>query len=650
MQHILGFTGLAFCDIDHIDDVDKAFEQVTADQHTLIAYKTVGRHGLRVIYRYVREQSDAHIDSVSWQAAFLKGNGHFAWLTGQEFDNQCANYNHLCGLAHDEHVFFNDNAEPFIITDEEILETNFAAGSEHGKPRKEHAPGSFEVSVEDAWVKVQSILAKRNLTFQPGHHHDYVMHASFLFNRFGTNLDELMVWAAQEWNTYNEKQREATIRSCYKKTDEHGTWQLNRQGKKKENAMITLPEIAAWLTQHYEMKYDEVTDMTSCRIKGSKKWETVDNRILCTIRQKITEDSGKRVLKSDVQDVIWSDVTRSVHPVRDYLSSLPKWDGTDRIAELASCIIVEPAQANQTYDDAHQLLCWAMHKWMVGNVAMWMNDNQANHQMLVFVGPQGIYKTTFFRSLLPQELRNLYWENTHNSFSSKDDHIALGENCLAEIEEFDITKPQEIGELKSLLTAVSIKERKPYARQREEKHRLAGFCGTCNEQHFLADETGNRRFLCFLISRIKHPSEWNIDFTQLYAQLRDEYQSGFQFWFNHDEELRMEQQNAAFRLESDEEMLIRTNFRKPEGNESGELMNAATIAQYINGGRLGNGISSKRIASIMKRLKYQLVHKKTGNFFRVVKIPYEQRQAEITKESDNTKTVSTQTQEGNLPF
>lgn len=650
VQHILSFTGLAFSDIDHVDDVDSAFQLACADEHTRMVYKTVSGTGLRIIYSYVREQSDAHIDSVSWRAAFLKGNSYYAELTGQPFDGQCADYSHLCGLAHDEHLYVNHEAKPFVITDEEILQANFAANCEKGKPRKEHATDSFDVTITEAWPKIQDLLAKRNLSFQPGQHHDYVMHAAFLFNRFGADLDELLVWAAEEWSLYNEKQRETTIRSCYKNTDEHGTWQLNRSGRKKENAMITLPEITEWIKASYELKYDEVTDITYCRMKGQTDWEMANTRKICTIRRRMAEETGKRVLKNDVLDVVSSDVAVSVHPVRDYLMALPQWDGTDRVAQLASYVTIEPAQAGQSAEDAQELFQWATHKWLVGNVGMWMNDQVANHEMLILVGPQGIYKTTFFRHLLPPALRSLYWENTHNSFSSKDDHIALGENCLAEVEEFDITKPNEIGVLKSLLTAVSIKERRPYGRQRDEKHRLAGFCGTCNEQHFLADETGNRRFLCFLVSRIMHPDEWDIDFDQLYAQLRDEYQSGFRYWFNKEEEERMERQNAAFRLESDEEMLIRTCLRKPSGMEPYDLMNAASIAQLINGGRIGFGISSKKIGAIMKRLGFKSIHTAKGNFFQVVRIPYDQIQAQIAQGLETEEQEKSVVQEPELPF
>lgn len=650
VQHILGFTDLGFADLDHIENVDEAFLKVKADPHTRMVYKTIGGQGLRVIFYYVREDAEAHIDSTSWKAAFLKGNRHYAELTGQEFDNQCADYSHLCGLAHDENVYVNRNAEPFVITDEEIVEANFAPGSEGGRPRKDYPSGSFEVTVEDATPKVKRMLEKKNIVFRAGHHHDYVMHASFLYNRFGVDLDELLEYAESEWADYNSKQCEATIRSCYKKTEEHGTWKLRMPAKKDKVELITLPEITEWVKKSYELKYDEVTDLTFCRQKGLEKWEEANTRIICTIRRKIAEDTGMRVLKNDVQDIIWSDIAPMVHPIRDYLNALPKWDGIDRVHQLASYVTIESAQAGQSREDAQLLFEEYFHKWMEGNVGMWLNDNVVNHEMLILVGPQGIYKTTFFRRLLPTQLSKYYWENTHNSFRHKDDHIALGENMLVEVEEFNITKPDDVGIMKSLITANTIKERRPYARQREEKHRLAGFSGTCNEQHFLTDDTGNRRFLCFLVSNIIHPDEWDIDMDQLYAQLLYEFLSGVRYWLKREEEQRIAIQNEAFQLMSDEEMLLYTYFRKPIGNEPFEWMNSASIAQHINGGRLGYGLSTKKIGSVLGRLKFPFKHDRNGNFYGVVKISKKQAQAELAQEAESHETVPQQPQEGELPF
>ena len=638
--NVLGFTGLALCDIDHIPNVDAAFEKLKTDPHTLMVYRTVSGVGLRVLYRYERKDVEGHIDATSWRAAFLKGNTYFAELVGHEYDAQCGDYSRLCGLAHDAEVYVNWEAEPFVITDEEILAANFSGDKERGKPRKEYAAGTHAVTVDEAWPRVEQALQKRQMVYSQGHHHDYVMHAAFLFNRYGADLDELLGWAAQEWSDYEGKQREATIRSCYKKTQEHGTWRLNRQGRKaKETSMITLPEIREWLGQHVEVVYNLITDQTLFRKKDTTEWQQLDERVLCSIRGQIAADTAKRVLKQDVRDVLNSDFSRLSHLVREYIEALPAWDGQDRVKELSTYVRGE----DPSYFE------WTLHKWLVAAVATWMSDLSSNHEIFVLIGSQGIYKTTFFRHLLPPPLRIYFWENAHNSFSSKDDHLALAENCLVEIEEIDLQSPRDISELKALATSEKVKERRPYARFREEKHRLASFCGSGNQERFLSDETGNRRWLCHKVDHIDDPRTWGLDYEQLYAQLRDELRQGFRYWFDSDEQRRVERQNEAFRIESDEEQLIRSRLRKPSAGEKVTLMNSGMICQYLNGGVVGRGLSTRKVGIIMTTLGFRKVHAMQGNFFEVYQIPLDQIQATLAMTETQEHEDSTP-QEGVLPF
>ena len=741
--HILGFTGLALVDIDGISQqtqpqplpvmegsdylqggnaLQEAFEKVKADPHTLLVYRTVSGQGLRIIYRYERENTDPtpgpspakggeslRLDATSWRAAFLKGNQYYAELTGHEYDEQCSDYSRLCGLAHDEQVYVNWEAVPFVISDAEILTANFDGKNEKGKPRREHPTGTYQVSIDDAWPKVEQALQRRGMMYQSGHHHDYVMHAAFLMNRYGVDLDELLGWASQEWSDYDTKQRESTIRSCYRKTSEHGTWRLNRQGRKaKETSMITLPEIREWLRQHVEVIYNVVTDISMWRkthpqplptgrgvitssadspdsstiysppsqggAGGGSDWQQLDERVVCSMRSQMAADTGKRVLKSDVMDVLRSDFARLYHPVREYIEALPEWDGKDRVKELARKAHPSPpegrdvqidnaskrfaASGNQTsppwegLGEASSYFEWSLHKWLVAMVATWMSDLSSNHEIFVLIGSQGIYKTTFFRHLLPPQLRMYFWENAHNSFSSKDDHLALAENCLVEIEEIDLQNPRDISELKALATSEKVKERRPYARFREEKHRLASFCGSGNQQRFLSDDTGNRRWLCHKVTHIDDPRQWGIDYDQLYAQLRDELRRGFRYWFDADEQRIVERYNQAFRIESDEEQLIRTRLRPPHTDEKITLMNAASIAQYINGGVVGRGLSSRKVSLVMGRLGFKSVHTKAGNFFEVYQIPANEIQptlAYVDETEANTSSLPTMT-EGDLPF
>jgi len=772
--NVLGFTGLALVDIDgltpgpsipsgarspvafpigegSINICDEAFNKAKADPHTLLVYRTVSGQGLRIIYRYTRDFSTEGLstplspargaggEATSWRAAFLKGNQYYAELTGHEYDEQCGDYSRLCGLAHDEQVYVNWEAVPFVISDTEILTANFDGKNEKGKPRREHPTGTFQVDIDDAWPKVEQALQRRGMVNQSGHHHDYVMHAAFLMNRYGVDLDELLQWASQEWSDYDTKQRESTIRSCYKKTSEHGTWRLNRQGRKsKETSMITLPEIREWLRQHVEVIYNVVTDISMWRnvvtdmsmwrktLKGSQNtgrdvipansqrnispdgaaecsdtlsglgyydadsrgatpacaldspsgldWQQLDERVVCSMRSQMAADTGKRVLKSDVIDVLHSDFARLYHPVREYIEALPEWDGKDRVKELARKAHPSPpegrdvqidnaskrfaASGNQTsppwegLGEASSYFEWSLHKWLVAMVATWMSDQSSNHEIFVLIGSQGIYKTTFFRHLLPPPLRMYFWENAHNSFSSKDDHLALAENCLVEIEEIDLQNPRDISELKALATSEKVKERRPYARFREEKHRLASFCGSGNQQRFLSDDTGNRRWLCHKVTHIDDPRQWGIDYDQLYAQLRDELRRGFRYWFDADEQRIVERQNQAFRIESDEEQLIRSRLRPPHADEKITLMNAASICQFINGGVVGRGLSSRKVGIVMGKMGFKKIHTMRGWFYEVFLIPPDQIQATLAMTENRPDDINSPITfaEGELPF
>ena len=724
--NVLGFTGLALVDIDGLTPspspkgegsnysvLDEAFRKAKNDPHTLLVYRTISGKGLRIIYRYVRAAAADGLNNspslreglgVGFSAAFLKGNRYYAELVGHEYDAQCADYSRLCGLAHDPDVYVNLEAEPFVITDEEILAANFSAEKERGKPRREYAAGTHHVGVEDAWPRVEKALAGRGLVYQSGHHHDYVMHAAFLMNRYGVDLDELLQWASQEWSDYSGKEREATIRSCYRKTQEHGTWRLNRQGRKsKETSMITLPEIKDWLRQRVEVIYNVVTDQLMYKHKpqqptpnpsqregsptsldliqpgcqtplplGGDGGGLLDERVVCSIRSQMAADTGKRVLKSDVMDVLRSDFARLYHPVREYIEALPAWDGKDRVKELCKHVKPTPAPSRRegSFDGTSLTLLsqgghaplpsggggggleWALHKWLVAMVATWMSDFSTNHEIFVLIGRQGIYKTTFFRHLLPPQLRMYFWENAHNSFSSKDDHLALAENCLVEIEEIDLQNPRDISELKALATSEKVKERRPYARFREEKHRLASFCGSGNQQRFLSDDTGNRRWLCFMVDHIDDPRTWNLDYDQLYAQLRDELRQGFRYWFDPQEQRIVERQNQQFRIESDEEQLIRSRLRPPHPGDKITLMNAASICQYINGGVVGRGLSSRKVSLAMPKLGFKRIHTKQGGFYEVYQIPPNEIQPTLAMANDQTADTQADatSHEQELPF
>ena len=666
--HVTRVTGLSICDIDHVEEskMEEVRSKILADPHTLLAYRTISGEGLRIIFRYTSAPADTSVSSVEsvcdfsppengilYRAAYKKGNQYYADLCGVKYDGQCSNITRLSGIAHDPEAHFNSDAEPFLITDDEAAAANTAADTERGKRRAEDAVGSHHADVESAWTIIEQMLNKRNIAYGHGTHHHYVMHAAHLFNHFGTPIENLLEWASQNWNDYDQKQREGIIHWVYQnRQHEHGCWRLNKGGRLKEVSMITLPDICKWLSVNkVEIIYNQITDQASY-LEDNGEWHLMEESYICKLRRMMATDTGKRVLKNDLRDMINSDLARRIHPVRDYVKQLPAWDKKDRVAELASFVHVEAVQEKQTPKEAQELMQWALHKWLVATMADWLSDDICNETILTFIGPQGVYKTTFFRFLLPPPLRTYYWENSSNSFSQKDDQIALVENCLVEIEEIDAFKDRDNAELKSLSTKITLKIRRPYDKFVMAKHRLAALCATGNQERFLTDETGNRRWLCFRVSSVDNPRKWEFDYEQLYAQLRDEYYDGFPYWFGKSEEARMKQQNEYFRIISDEEQLIRSRFRKPRPGEPFKFLSSATIAQMISYGN--RNITSRRVSLVMKAIGYRSERNSKGCFYRLYDMNPTEAQREISalfaEEPESPEMPQNEAVEQGLPF
>ena len=648
-------TGMAMCDIDKIGEeaVERVKQAVSQDPHTLICYRTISKKGVRIIYKFVRQEGDQllHINCEAYPAAWKKGNEYYRELTGLDYDHACSDYGRLSGMAHDPEAYFNPDAEPFTISDQEMLEAcNETAPAEPGKPRKEHERGSQHAEPKAAWLAVQRIMSLRGVCYTPGHRHDYMVQACYLFCRFGVKPDELRTWAQQEWSDIPQNERDGVIDHCMKNSkNQYGTWRLGRQsGSSKRNALMSTTEIRAWLEERYRVFYNLITDQNEfCRKSENGSLSLLDEREIETMRCRMEQDTGKRVLPRDVQSVLKSNYAMLLHPVRSYINSLEKWDGTDRVAQLAAMVTVKSACENVSQEKAQEEFEWALHKWLVGLVATWLSDNQRNEQVLVLIGEQGIYKTTFFRYLLPPPLRGYFWENNHNSFSQKDDKLALTEFCIADIEEIEAFVDRDMAELKSLVSAYHIKERRPYAKFRTPKSRLASFCATGNTQRFLTDLTGNRRWFCFLVSSIKEPWEWTIDFQQLYAQLREEYLQGFRFWLEKPEEKRVKTMNEPFRVVTKEEELINARLAKPRGNQPYKRMSATMIAIYLTG-YLNSQLSIRKISEVMRMKEFHCTFTHGVEYFHVIVVQDSEVQTHI-QEMENALTFSEETSQPSEP-
>ena len=326
-------------------------------------------------------------------------------------------------------------------------------------------------------------------------------------------------------------------------------------------------------------------------------WTMLTDRVVNSLWVEMSQQKPVRV--QDIFRVIESDYVAEYNPFAFYLERLPPWNGDlDHILGLSMSVMVKGGT------DEQFLFAEYLKKWLVGMVAAWVNPQVVNNVILVLIGPQGAYKTTWFNYLLPPELRRYFYTKTNASRMTKDDLLVLAQYGLVCCEELDTMRPAELNQLKAAVTMLSVDERAAYARYHEHRPHIASFCGTGNSLQFLSDPTGNRRWLPFEVDTIEPPHENPLDYRSIYSQAYALYRKGFRYWFTQPEIERLARHNQQFETPRLEVELISQYFRRPQGIEPGEFISVA-MAMQIVGANITQKLSCVMIGRAFRELGFQ---------------------------------------------
>ena len=365
--------------------------------------------------------------------------------------------------------------------------------------------------------------------------------------------------------------------------------------------------IREYLDAYYPdaIRYDQVTDKLQW-LGSDERWHELNKRMINTIVCECATLSGKNITDKEVRTVLQSAEIPSVHPLRDYVHSLPAYEPSsgDWIAELANQVKVVSDQER-----------WVkvFTKWFVGMVASWMDDEVVNQHVLVLIGKQGIYKTTWLERLLPPELRSYGTKMSNLHDLSKDDRLRISESALINIDEIDALTDRELNQMKSIITSADVNERAAYAYNKERHVRLASFCASGNKKEFLTDTTGNRRWLPFEVESIESPFlHPTLPYKLYYAQAWWLVQNGFNYWFDTDDIRALETHTESFRRETSEEQLLPIYYTAvPSSNESAVFRTTAEIsAQLVYHGNIKHPMDLRALGRVMSAMGY--VSKRLG--------------------------------------
>lgn len=516
--NISEWTGICPVDIDHVppERMEQCLKLLKADKYTLLQYVTISGHGIRLLCRYTGLTDDCKKNHRLHTRAFAAINEYYTRLTGLECDLKCKNATRLSGLAHDEHLFFNPEATPFSSHTEAATPKHSPASAKNKNHRR------LQRVIDVAYRR----LADEGVEYTEHHHNEYIMRMGYLLNAYGVSQDMASQWATERFADYNGNVA-GIFASCYLNVEEHGSLSLPPLGKaqsndKRQEFMASVADIEQFLNGQASFRKNTVTGKCEVLPAGSGgEYEELTDRYVNTLWCRMCKEV-KPGQSSHIRAVLESEFVDTFNPFEQYFKSLPPWDGTtDYIAQLAAHVHVR----HNTIPFAHYF-----KKWLVGMVAALFDKEVVNHEILVLTGRQGIYKTTWLNNLLSPELRRYFYLKSNARRITKDDLLTLAEFAIVCLEELDEMDTQEVNQIKALTTMKAVNERAAYAHYKEHRDHIASFCGTSNNTHFLADPTGNRRWLPFEVENIDSPYDFPVDYSGVYSQAYALLQKGYHYW------------------------------------------------------------------------------------------------------------------------
>lgn len=339
--------------------------------------------------------------------------------------------------------------------------------------------------------------------------------------------------------------------------------QNGRRGKKPK-----LPFSEKWLKDYmeayeYYVEFDEITrDFLYKGFNGSTVHlpETTPTRIEDDLQYDFTNAKVDRLNR--LLTKIGTDNT--VNPIRTMIESTV-WDGKDRLEEWYQLFAIT--------DDFSTLL---IKKWSMQAICGLYNTFENPFSLdiaLVFQGKQGIGKTRFFEHLAMNP--KYFKEGAVLDPTNKDSVIECTGKWITELGEIGSTMRKDVDRLKAFLSLSMDEYRKPYERNSLKYPRRTSYVGTVNDDKFLLDTTGNRRFATIplnLSTPIPYEKIKAFDSLQFWAQMYSIVQEALKngetlagcFRLNENEKNMLEVQNSQFvkPLKGEQEVLdILTRYK-----------------------------------------------------------------------------------------
>lgn len=393
-----------------------------------------------------------------------------------------------------------------LMSDKEVLERMFA--STNGKDVKALYDGNISAYGDDTSKADMALVS--HLAFWCGKDHAQ-MERLWLSSTLGS----------REKTKEREDYRTRTINAAIDRCTEVFTpgWakpevrKLNLltvgEGKNKV-VVLNMENIARVLRGHEDFKgklrFDAFKNMVELDLDGNGWRELEDNDpVKLQAKISILFPAFIKVTKVMVWDaLVMVAKENTIDSAADYLKSL-KWDGTNRLETWL----------HDTYGTQNDVYHRAVgSNWLKGMVKRLVEPGCKFDYVLVLEGKQDLKKSMSLNVLVGRE----WYVETTMSTDSKDFFMQFLGKALIEFSEGETLSRTETKRMKAIITMQSDRYRPSYGRASVDFPRRCVFAMTTNQEEYLKDETGNRRWLPVAVEQVANVEWLAENREQLFAE------------------------------------------------------------------------------------------------------------------------------------
>ena len=366
-----------------------------------------------------------------------------------------------------------------------------------------------------------------------------------------------------------------------------------------------IQQIKDFIDESYDVRFNSVTQTLEYREKNTIGYEQMTDQIKTDIIIQLKQLFFKKP-KEDLDDLLNSSMIPRFDPLKEYFNTIP-YNGDGHIAQLANCIVLdEPDKIidGQRYQDLFRSY---FEKWLKA-CYLCSTGRLVNDVMLILIGVQGLFKTSFLNFLTPKSLED-YRVCSHINPTLTDYNTSnfLAEKFFVNVDDqMENIFGKDYNSMKAIISAPDITNRKLYRASHQRRKRIANFCGSVNESRFLRD-SNNRRYLCFAITDIK-PGYINIDIDSVWAEVKRKADHSKALYIFGKEDYRMiDLMNTSFEAPTEESEILGTVL-KPADERNGQTiyyMQFSEIMQLLRIESGNNYLKSFPLQTAMRKFGFQ---------------------------------------------